>query len=101
MFFQEDARVFTALANALTAEADPCPTLFKYVVLNSQIEQIALGGNAFSVKNIEFRFAERRRDLVFHHFAARPRTDYAVALFDRLDAANIQSHRRVEFQSAA
>src|SRR3954463_5977152 len=101
MLFQEYARVLASLTKTFAAEADPGAALFQYVVLDAEIEQIAFGGNSLAVKNVEFGFAEGRSDFVFHHFAARTRTNHAIAFFDRLNSPDIQPDGRIKFERTA
>src|SRR5581483_4163328 len=93
ILLQKDSRVFATLAHALAAEADPRTGLLQHSFLDAQIDQVALARDSFAVQNIELRFAKRRRHLVLHHFRARPRTDHLVAFLDRLDPANVHTHR--------
>src|SRR6266478_9457745 len=101
VFLQEDAGVFAALAHALAAKADPRAAFLEQAFVDAEVDQVAFAGDAFAVENVEFCFPEGRGDFVLHHFAARARTDDAVAFLDGLDAANVQSNGSVKLQRAA
>src|SRR3984885_15270996 len=62
--FQELAGILASLANSLGLVAEPRSRLLQNVVVDRQIEQIAFPRNAFSIKDVELRFAEGRRDLI-------------------------------------
>ena len=68
MLLQEHAGVFAALAQPLPFEAEPGSGFFDDSLLRAQIEQVAFAREAFAVKNVDLRFAERRRDLVLDDF---------------------------------
>ena len=67
---------------------------------HAEIEQIAFERDTFAVENIEFRFAERRRHFVLHHFSSRARAHDAIAFFDGLNAADVQANGSIEFQGS-
>src|SRR6266478_6207854 len=75
VFSEEDTRVLAALAHALAAKADPRAALFEHALFNAQIDQVDFARDAFTVDDVEFRFAEGRGDFVLHYFRARTRAD--------------------------
>src|SRR5689334_5753938 len=99
--FQELACVFTALADALAFVAEPRAALFDHVLRGAQIQQVAFFRNTLAVNDVEFGFAERRRDLVLHYLDLGAVSDHALAIFDGRDAADVEPHRRVKLQRAA
>src|SRR5271157_3611445 len=66
IFFQERARVFAALAHALTAVAKPRAALLDYPLIHAEIDQIAFARNALAIDDVELRLAERRRHFILH-----------------------------------
>src|SRR5215472_818166 len=101
VFLEEKSRIFAALAHALAAKAEPCAGLFDNTLVHAEVEQITFAGDAFTVENVEFCFAEGRGDFVLHDFGASARADDPVAVLDGLDAADVHSHGGIEFQRAA
>ena len=69
-------------------------------MLETEVENAALAGNAHSVLDIEFSLTEWRGDLVLDHLHADTVTDRLCALLQRLDATNVESLRAVELQRA-
>ena len=57
----------------------------------AEVEQIAFARDAFAVDDVEFGFAERRRDLVLHDFDLGAVADDLVAILDGGDAADIDA----------
>ena len=54
--------------------------------------------HAFAVHDVELDLLERRRELVLDHLDAGLVADHLVALLDRADPADVETHRGVEFQ---
>src|SRR6266705_150364 len=92
VFLQENARILAALPQAFPAKAQPRSRLLDQALVHAEVDQIAFPRNAFAIENVEFRFAERRCDLVLHPFAARSRTHASVAFFERLHAPDVHAH---------
>ena len=67
----------------------------------AQLDDLAFARNAFTVQNVENRFAERRRNLVFNYFDAGFVANHLIALLDGADAADIQAHRGIELERIA
>src|SRR5580692_250725 len=101
VLFEEAARVFAALPDALARVAIPGTRFFHDVVGHRQVQHVAFAADAFAIKNVEFSFAERRSHLVLHDLDLGARADDGVAFFHGGDAADIDAHGRIELQSAA
>ena len=71
IFLEEDASVFTALAHAVAAKADPRAALFQDATIHAQIDEVAFAGNSFALDNVEFGFAEWRSHFVLYDFGPR------------------------------
>src|SRR3546814_433004 len=79
-------------------------TLFPYTTLfrsDAEVDDLAETRNAFAVHDIEFDLFERRRDLVLHHLDAGRVADDVFTDFDRAGAADIETHRCIEFERVA
>src|SRR5437879_6302341 len=98
---EELAGIFTSLADALALVAEPRAGLFKDVVVDRQIQQIAFARDAFPVEDVELGLAEWGGDFVLHDFDFGARASDDVAFFDGGDAPDIDADRRVELESAA
>src|ERR1700723_286081 len=70
MFAQEQSRIFSALAQALTLVGNPRAGFFQHAIRHTEVEQVTFAGNAFAVNDVEFSFPERRSHLVLHDFRA-------------------------------
>src|SRR4029079_8649060 len=101
MLAQEFARVVLALADLLAVVCVPRAGLLDDAVRDTQLDDFAFARNAFAVQDIEQRFAEWRRDLVLDDLDARFVADDFLAPLDRTDAADVESHRRVELERTA
>src|ERR1700756_1043223 len=101
VIFQELAGILAPLANAFALIAEPRPRLLKNIVVDRDVEQVALARNTFSVEDVELGLAEGRRDFILHHLHPRPRTGYHVAFLDGGNAANVDPHRRIELQRSS
>src|SRR3990167_768294 len=64
-------------------------------------ERLALTGDSFSIEHVEFRLAERGCHLVFHDFDAVSAADRFFTLLYLCNAADIDTHGRVEFKCFA
>src|ERR1700746_3538433 len=85
ILFQEVACILASLAHALATIAKPRAGLFENTLIHAKIDQVAFARNAFAIKNVELRLAERRSHLVLHYLRARPRTHHAIAILNGLD----------------
>ena len=54
--------------------------------------------DADAVEDVEFRFPERRRQLVLHHLHACTRPDDLLPILHRADAPDVEPHRRIELE---
>src|SRR4051795_1206459 len=93
--------VVAALAEPLVAVGEERARLLDDVVLQAQIEQTALGGDALPVLDVELCLPERRRDLVLDDLDPHPVADRLGALLERLNAADVQPLRGIELERAA
>src|SRR5438552_5091112 len=101
VLFQELFGILAALPDALAAIAEPGARFFNDVVEHAQIEHVAGAADAFAVHDVELGLAEGRGGLVLNYFDLGTRADYAVALFDGGDAADIHAHAGVKLEGAA
>ena len=69
------------------------------VLLYGKIQNIPLSGNTLSEHDIKFRLTEGRGDLILYNFYTGMVSHHNASLFQRLDAADIQANRGIEFQS--
>src|ERR1041384_6358883 len=88
------------LAQPLALVREPGAALFDDPIIRREIEQVAFLRNAFAVHDVEFAFAERRRDFIFRDLHFRAIADDAIAVLDCANAANVQTKRRIEFKRA-
>src|SRR5688500_13429054 len=65
---QEFARIVLALADALALVAVPRARLLDDALRGTQVDDLAFAGDAEAVHDFELGLAERRGDLVLHHF---------------------------------
>src|SRR5438445_5586569 len=98
---QELARVLPSLAHALAVEGVPRPRLLDDLVVDAEVEQVALLADALAVEDVELRFAERGGDLVLDDLDLGPAADDDVALLQGGDATDVDADRGVELQRAA
>src|SRR6185503_20930005 len=96
----EGGGVLAALAEPLVAEAEVRARLRHYFPLEPRVEHRAFPGDAGAVDDAELRLLERRRDLVLHDLDAHPVAERLDAVLERLDAADVEPHGRVELQRA-
>ena len=64
----------------------------------SQIHNLSRAGDSRTEHDVEFGFAERRSHLVLDNLHAYLVTQYFISIFQRGDAADIQTDRSVELQ---
>src|SRR4051812_20613821 len=96
--FQELLGVIAALADALTLEGEPGAALVDDVFLYGKVKDVAFAGNAFSIHDVEFGFAERGCDLVFDDLRLRAVPNDGITIFDGGNAPHVQTHRGIELQ---
>src|SRR2546429_9099866 len=101
MLAQERGRVLRSLAEPFVAEAEVRPRLRHDLALEPGVEHGSLPRDARAVDDVELGLLERRRDLVLHHLHAHAVADRLDALFQRLDAADVEGYRGIELQGAA
>src|SRR6266540_3957110 len=92
------ARVVLALPDLFAVVRVPRAGLLDDVVCNAELDHLALARDALAVENVEQRLAKWRRDLVFHDLDPGLVADDFLAALDRPDAADIESHRRIELE---
>src|SRR5476649_1672794 len=97
-FFQEGARIILTLADTFAVIAVPGTRLLDDLRIRTQIEDLAFARRAFSIKDVEVGFLERRRDLVLDDLDLGFVADHFVARFDRAGTADVQAHGSVELQ---
>src|SRR5690606_30620136 len=69
--------------------------------LDTQVDDLALAGNACTVHDVELYLLERRGDLVLDDLDAGLVADDLVALLDRTDAADVEAYRGIELECVA
>src|SRR5471032_651527 len=92
------ARIILTLADTFAVIAVPGTRLLDDLRIRTQIEDLAFARRAFSIKDVEVGFLERRRDLVLDDLDLGFVADHFVTRFDRAGAADVQAHGSVEFQ---
>src|SRR5205807_10457705 len=97
---EERLGVLAALAELLTLVGEPRSGLLDETEIDPHVEQRALAADALAVHDVELRLTERRTDLALHDFDAGSVADHFGGVLDRLDAANVEPHRRIELQGA-
>src|SRR5262245_44242741 len=93
--------VLAALAQTLAAISKPRARFFDDPLVHGEVDEIARARDALAVHDVELGFPERRGDLVLHDLHARAAADDGVTVLDARDAADVETHRRVELQRAA
>src|SRR3954453_11585869 len=68
MFLEIEAGVVLALPDPLAVVAVPGAGFLDEVVIDAELDQLALARGAFAVEDLELRLPERRRDLVLDDF---------------------------------
>src|SRR5690349_24897303 len=101
MLAQERGRVLSPLPEALVAEAEVRAGLLHDLPLEAGVENRSFPGDPRAVDDVELGLLERRRDLVLHDLDANAVADRLDAFLQRLDAPDVESHRRVELERAA
>src|SRR6185503_6256427 len=98
VFSQRRLCIFPALAQSFAFVRKPRATLFHRALHHREIQQVTFARNAFAIHDVKFTFAERRRDFVLRHLHFRAIANHAIAVFDRADAPDIESQRRVKLE---
>src|SRR4051794_1206190 len=98
---QERPRILLALAELVGLVGVPSTGLAHDALLDTEVDQAALAADALAPHDVELGLLERRRNLVLHHLHASARTDRVLPVLERLDAADVQPHGRVELQRLA
>src|SRR5512141_1799497 len=80
MLLEEQARVLPPLPDPLPADRVPRAALLDDVLLHADVEDIALPGHPFSVKDVDLPLAARRGELVFHLLDPRAAAYLGVVL---------------------
>src|SRR5690606_39671160 len=101
MLRQECARVFLTLSDTLAVVAVPGARLLDEAVLHAHVDDLADAGDSLAVHDLELGLAERRRDLVLDDLHSRLVADDLIAALERADAADVESHGRVELERVA
>src|SRR5437763_4124604 len=97
---QEGLGVLTALTELLAFVGEPRPRLLDDAEIDTDVEQRTFAADALPIHDVELRLTERRRHLVLHDLDARAIADDLGGVLDRLDAADVEPHRRIELQRA-
>src|ERR1700681_4849547 len=101
MLLEERLRVLAALTDALLAVGVPRARFPDDVALERDVDDGAHLRDSLAVRDVELGQAERRRDLVLHHFHARARADDVLTDLDLLELAHVEPDRGVELERAA
>src|SRR5690606_36470507 len=89
------------LPETLRIVGEPGPGLFDETGLDAEIDQFTGLRHALAIHDVELDLLERRCNLVLHHLDAGLVADDLVAILYRADAADIETHRSVEFERIA
>src|SRR5690606_8015023 len=95
---EELAGVLLALAELVPLVGEPGPGLADHAVLDTEVQQAALAGDALAVEDVELGLLEGRGQLVLHHLDAGAVAHGVAAGLERLDAADVHADRSVELQ---
>src|SRR6187397_1404552 len=101
VFPEEAARRFLALAETFLGIAEPRAALLDDVDAGGDVDHVALERDALAVEDVELAGLERRRDLVLHDLHLGARTRDVFAFLDGTDAADVETHRRIELERIA
>src|SRR5262249_45411862 len=95
---EEHLGVLASLADALAVVGEPSARLLHHAGFDAEIDQFAGLRHPPPVDDVELDLLDRRRELFFAPFYARLVAPPLVALLARADAADVETHRGVEFQ---
>src|SRR5918996_4616169 len=97
---EEGLGVLAPLAELVVAVDEPGPRFARDAVLDGDVEEAALLGNAAPVLDVELGLAEGGRDLVLDHLDANPRAHDLGTVLERVDTTNVEPDGRVELERA-
>src|SRR5205823_13222540 len=100
MLAQERRRVLPALAEPLVVEAEVRARLLHDLALEPGVEDRALPRDPGAVDDVELGLLEGRSNLVLDHLHAYAVAERLDPFLQRLDAADVESHGRVELERA-
>src|SRR5690606_34745749 len=95
---EERPDVLLALPELIAVVGVPGPGLAYDPLLHPHVDQRPFAGDAPAVDHVHLARLEGRGALVLHDLDPGPVTVHLAAVLERLDAAHIQPHRRVELQ---
>src|SRR5690606_15120766 len=95
---EEVAGVLLALAELVAVVRVPSARLAHDLVLDAVVDEAALTRDADPVQDVEFGLLERRRHLVLDDLDAGAVTDRVGAVFQGLDATDVEPHRGIELE---
>jgi len=93
--------LFATLADNDVAVAEEGAGFFNQVMMDAQIDQIALGADAAVEHDVKFGIAEGGSDLVLHDAGPDMGADGAGGILDGIDAPNVYADGTVKFEGAA
>src|SRR5262245_22718592 len=97
MLFQIQLGILASLTDTFLGVSKPGPTLLDDLTLHSQIEQLAGSANPIAIHNIKFHLSEGRGHLVFDDFHPCAVADHLLTGLNRVETANIEPDRGIEF----
>src|SRR3990170_3146245 len=97
---EEHLGVLAPLPELVVAVDEPCAGLAHDVVVDGDVEQAALLGDAGPVLDIELGLFEGSRRLVLYYLDPDAGPDDLGAVLERVDAPNVEPHRRVKLERA-
>jgi hypothetical protein len=100
-FLQVLQGVFPPLTDVFPLVAVPGTLALDNPHLLGNIQDTARLGNAFAKHDVKFRQPKRGGDFIFGDFHLDPDAKFLRALFQGLDAANIQPYRGVKLEGVA
>src|SRR3990170_6022992 len=98
---EESGGVLPPLAQAVVAEAEVGTGLLHDLPLECDVEDSSLPRDSRPVDDVELGLLERRGDLVLDHLDANSIAERLGAVLERLDTADVETHRRVELERPA
>src|SRR5690606_5766053 len=98
---QELLGVLATLPKALGIVGEPRAGLLDDASLDAEVDDLARLGNALAVHDVELDLLEGRSELVLDDLDAGLVADDLVAVLDRTDAADVETHRGVELERVA
>src|SRR5262245_30332897 len=101
MLAQEGRSVLAPLPEPLLVEAEVGARLLDDLAVEPGLEHRAFPGDPRAVDDVELGLLERRRDFVLDDLHADTVADCLDPVLERLDAADVEPHGRVELQRTA